>query len=116
MGLLELRDYAWMSQASYLDLKNVIEGNVATLLDELEGSTFAPDKQFAEIQAKEFTDASAGYYFVDHMQDDATSGFSASVFSSNNNSEYTIAIRGTDPNKENQGVRTLDQIRKPSGY
>ncbi len=96
MDILKIRDYSWMSQASYLGLDDVVEGNVDSLKSQLAFDSYNVDNKFSNEQANIFVNAGTGYAFVNHLKNTA-SGFSASVFSSNESSEYTIAVRGTEP-------------------
>lgn len=97
---LKIRDYAWMAQASYLDLQQVAPGSLAT---RLQNDTFYPSSLFAAGQATTFTDSATGYSLVNHQSDEA-SGFSATLFEGNAGG-YTVAVRGTDP--VNQPIQDL---------
>jgi hypothetical protein len=92
---LQIRNYAWMSQASYLDLQQVTPGSLAT---RLQNDDFYPGSIFAEGQATTFTNATTGYSLANHQPDEA-SGFSATLFQGNAGG-YTIAVRGTDPRNQ----------------
>ena len=90
-------DFAWMSQASYLELSGF---SAATPLEVfrpgLENSALNSDKSFAPSQALAFTETTTGYSFVDQQPNQA-SGFSATLFKTNAASnEYEFAVRGTE--------------------
>jgi len=87
-----LRNYAWLSQAAYLDLSGLGAGGLS---DRLEDSAINADKEFAHAQALEFTDPSTGYSFQAYSPNDDT-GFAATVFKSSSDNSYTIAVRGTE--------------------
>ena len=91
------RNYSWMSQASYLDLSTVINGNTDDLIRWLKNSPLNADKIFASDQATSFTAPTTGFTFIDHHPNDYLVGFSATVFKSNADQSYTIAVRGTEP-------------------
>ncbi len=95
-------DFSWMSQASYLDFTGLSNG---TLSDELEGlltnNTINQAKELADEQAKTFTgsntpDPTDGFSFVSYAPNSPSTGFSATVFKSNADGSYTIAVRGTE--------------------
>ena len=92
-----LVDFAWMSQASYLDLQGFSASTPAiSLQTRLRESALGSANQFAEQQAVSFTDPTKGYR-VQHQQANDGNGFSATVFSSNASGQYSIAVRGTEP-------------------
>lgn len=95
MDILKVRDYAWMSQAAYLGLEEVLSGQ-RTLTSELQLDAYDKPSRFAANQADTFTDPATGYSFI-HQRPNTTSGFSATVFASNVEVGYTIAVRGTEP-------------------
>jgi len=68
MNLLEIRDYAWMSQASYLGLEDVVVGEASSLLEQLTSDTFSESSQFTAVQADEFIN---DYTLVSHRSENA---------------------------------------------
>lgn len=102
-NLKSLADYAEMSQAAYLDFSSVIPNNSNALEINLRTDIFAPDKKFAQKQAQEFSDSQAGFSFLAHSpgtNGNDTYGFSATVFRSNADGAYIIAVRGTEPDAQ----------------
>jgi Ca2+-binding RTX toxin-like protein len=93
------KNYSWMSQASYLDLSTVISGNADSLVNWLKSSTLNADKKFVSDQATTFTDRTTGYSFISQLPN-TTNGASLTVFKSNENNTYTIAVRGTEPDQQ----------------
>jgi trimeric autotransporter adhesin len=89
-------NYSWMSQASYLDLTAVIPGSATSLQGYLRLKALNEANVFAENQARTFTDPSTGYSFINQLAN-TTNGTSATVFKSNKDGSYTIAVRGTEP-------------------
>ncbi|TLS65381.1 hypothetical protein FEF65_13025 [Mariprofundus erugo] len=87
----QLKFYSWMSQASYLDFQGT-----GSLQAQLISSQINQDKIFASEQANTFTAPAISYSFISHAPNDS-SGFSATVFKSNADGSYTIAVRGTEP-------------------
>ena len=96
INLTAAKNYSWMSQASYLDLSVVIAGNRSSLIGNLIDSPLNADKIFAANQADSFTDPTTGYSFINQLPN-TVNGTSATVFRSNANGSYTIAVRGTEP-------------------
>jgi hypothetical protein len=93
----ELKTFAWMSQASYLDFTDLNQSSsILAQKNILQNSTLGTDKRFATKQADVFTDATKGFSFQNYIPNDSE-GFSATVFKSNENGEFTIAVRGTHP-------------------
>lgn len=88
--------YSWMSQASYLDLISVIPDVANSLQDSLQASALNDGKFFSAQQAKIFTDSATGYSFINQLPN-TTNGTSATVFKSNVDGSYTLAVRGTEP-------------------
>lgn len=92
LTIKQLLDYSWMSQASYLDFNGTRD-----FISELKNSpSINPDKILADNQAALFADLTNGYSFISYTPNDLT-GFSATVFKSNADNTYTIAVRGTEP-------------------
>ena len=92
-----IRNFSWMSQASYLDFSSVVQGT-STFQEKLTvNDGYANDKRFAITQADNFTDLTTGFTFINHHPNDFLVGFSATVFQSNADGSYTIAVRGTEP-------------------
>lgn len=100
LSIQKLLNYSWMSQASYLDFNGIANGaSEGSLEAKLQGTVLNAGKIFALDQAKSFTgsatsDPTDGFNFVSYTPNDST-GFSATVFNSNVNNSYTIAVRGT---------------------
>ena len=92
-------NYSWMSQASYLDLTAVVPGSINSLVGYLKQSSLNNDKKFAALQADTFTDPTAGYGFISQLPN-TTNGTSLTVFKSNADGSYTIAVRGTEPGQQ----------------
>jgi len=100
MTTKQLRNFSWMSQASYLDFTGIgVATPAATILDRLGNSPINPDKNFALEQARDFlglnspSDSAAGFSYQADKPNDSV-GFSATVFKSNDSNEYTVAVRG----------------------
>ena len=92
-----LTDFSWMAQASYLDFSGVALGTDALFKTKLKDNPYDPKSIFSSKQADIFTDPTTGYSFQAYLPNDAV-GFSATVFKSNAApNEYTIAVRGTEP-------------------
>ena len=66
-----LRDYAWMSQASYLGLEDVTSG-INDLKVELQSDTYDSTKLFTLDQANTFTGSVNGYSFIYHQENTPT--------------------------------------------
>ncbi|MDZ7651119.1 MAG: hypothetical protein U5L03_00355 [Burkholderiaceae bacterium] len=106
MHYSKLRDYAFLSQASYRNLTALPRGSGGVALeDKLTDNApgvLNPPNRFAIDQAKLLTgsvtaDPTDGYTFL-HQTPNGPRGFSASVFESNAPERRTvIAIRGTEP-------------------
>ena len=102
LTIKKLLNYSWMSQASYLDFTGLIQGDLNELTKKLTINALNVGKIFASEQAATFTGSSTpndptdGFNFVSYHGNDNT-GFSATVFNSNANNSYTIAVRGTEP-------------------
>lgn len=89
----QLRNYAWMSQAAYLDLSDIKNEDLnGALTTEKRGSDISD--LFADDQASLFTHTQTGYSLVSHRPDQS-SGMSATVFKSSSNGGFTLAVRGT---------------------
>ena len=91
----QLKDYSWMSQASYLNMLSSADAQVA-----LTTSVLSSGKNFSAAQAQSFLGTNTqsltdGFNFISHQSNDS-SGFSATVFKSNASGAYTIAVRGTE--------------------
>ena len=99
----QLLNYSWMSQASYLDFTGVSNGATGTTLEgKLVTSIINAHDIFTSDQAKTFTgsnttDPADGFSFVSYAPNYQDTGFSATVFKSNADNSYTIAVRGTEP-------------------
>lgn len=89
-------NYSWMSQAAYLDLAAVSTNNTFALLDALQNSALNAQKKFFEQQAKIFTDPATSFSFISQLPNTGN-GTSLTVFTSNKDGSYTIAVRGTEP-------------------
>ena len=101
-------------------------GDPVDLARRLNDSTTNPDKQFSTTQATSFTDISSGYGFVSHLPNDSR-GSCATVFRSNADGSYTIAVRGTEAGGNGNGIwdgslarrraqrAQLDHGSRPSG-
>ncbi|MEO8628242.1 MAG: lipase family protein [Betaproteobacteria bacterium] len=99
----KLAAYAWLSQASYRALDNLSGNQVRAFIEKLttvNDDGFSPGNVFTQQQADSLTDSAIGYSFVNQYPNDAA-GFSATVFRSNENGSYTIAVRGTEPTRWN---------------
>jgi len=101
-------NYSWMSQASYLNLSAVNNSDVNEFKDALKNSSLNPDKKFSATQATLFTNANTGYSLISQLPN-TTNGTSATVFKSNADGSYTIAVRGTEPG-EQLGTDLLQDI------
>jgi len=102
LTIKQLMDYSWMSQASYLNLDGLALGNVPDLIGKLKSSDINKSNIFTDHQAKLFTgsatsDPADGFNFINHIPNVDDTGFSATVFQSNEDNTYTIAVRGTEP-------------------
>ena len=107
-SLTSLKLLSWLSQASYLDFTGVPAGtNGSNLKTLLTNNPLSLANKFAEKQADIFTDAATGYSFQHHQPNISGNGFSATVFKSNADSSYTIAVRGTEPGLSGVGVDDL---------
>ena len=102
LTIKQLLNYSWMSQASYLDFTGLSSGASGdSLKSKLQGTVLNEGKIFAEEQINTFIgtftpDPTDGFKFVSYTPNDLT-GFSATVFKSNADNSYTIAVRGTEP-------------------
>lgn len=104
LTIKQLTNYSWMSQASYLDFSGFSSG---TLSDDLESRLIDDERinahnVFTADQAEAFTgsntsDPTDGFSFVSYAPNYLDTGFSATVFKSNADNSYTIAVRGTEP-------------------
>ncbi|MHB1429787.1 MAG: alpha/beta hydrolase family protein [Rhodocyclaceae bacterium] len=92
-------NYSWMSQASYLDLTAVVQGNADSLRDGLQTKSINDDNIFSQQQADIFIDSTTGYSFINQLPN-TVNGTSATVFRSNADGSYTIAVRGTEPDAQ----------------
>ncbi|WP_137919079.1 hypothetical protein [Hydrogenophaga sp. 2FB] len=67
--------------------------------------------KFTEIQAEKFTDALTGWSVVDHVSN-TTTGFSGTLFKSNETGEFVLSFRSTefadDAARDNQATNTLE--------
>lgn len=100
LTIKQLTNYSWMSQASYLDFIGVSAANFEDRLQDIQ--QINNDKIFAIEQARAFTgsattDPTDGFSFVSYAPNYQDTGFSATVFKSNADGSYTIAVRGTEP-------------------
>ncbi|SER47434.1 Ca2+-binding protein, RTX toxin-related, partial [Pseudomonas cuatrocienegasensis] len=85
--IAHIADMAELAEASYADLR--LDKDVAT---ELRNAEFNGGQTFSATQAAEFV---TNWAVIDHLPDDPISDFSATLFKSKANSEYTLAFRGT---------------------
>ncbi|MDR1367358.1 MAG: hypothetical protein LBJ76_01390 [Candidatus Accumulibacter sp.] len=99
IDLTKAMNYSWMSQAAYLDITSVIPGSADSLANYLKRISINPGNIFAEKQADHFTDASTGFSFIDQLPNTAY-GTSITVFESNADGSYTLAVRGTEPSAQ----------------
>jgi hypothetical protein len=104
LTIKQLTNYAWMSQASYLDFTGISNGATSTALEgKLITSVINAHDIFTADQARAFTglntisDSTDGFSFVSYAPNYQDTGFSATVFKSNADNSYTIAVRGTEP-------------------
>ena len=88
-NIAHVADMAVLAEASYANL--LLENDI---YDELQSADFGAGQSFSATQAAEFV---TNWTVVNHQPDTST-GFSATVFQSKNNGEYTLAIRGTAQN------------------
>jgi len=94
----KISDYAWISQAAYRGFQDSDLGNPNGLYARLTNDDrLGRDKKFAADQAAVFTASTTGFSLASYQPNDVT-GFSATVFKSNADSSYTIAVRGTEQN------------------
>lgn len=102
LTIKQLLNYSWMSQASYLDFIGVASGATGSTLEgKLINSIINAHDAFTATQAETFTgsntsDPTDGFSFVSHAPNYQDTGFSATVFKSNVDNSYTIAVRGTE--------------------
>lgn len=101
----QLRDYSWMSQASYLSFEELNKNTlVTTVRERLRAGLINEDKNFATQQAETFlglTTPADGFSFQAYQPNRGNifsggDGFSATVFKANADGQYTIAVRGTE--------------------
>jgi len=113
----KLREYAFLSQAAYRGLSDLPVGvSNSGLQEKLTKTTpdaIGGDNVFSENQAKLLTggvtSATSGGYTFFNQQANTKSGFSATVFQSNNSDRrVTIAVRGTEPDHLIDSVDLLD--------
>ena len=103
LTIKQLLNYSWMSQASYLDFTELAQNNPTGLEAKLINSPINKGDIFTAIQAQIFTgsatsaDPTDGFSFVSYAPNYQDTGFSATVFKSNADSSFTIAVRGTEP-------------------
>jgi hypothetical protein len=104
LTIKQLTNYAWMSQASYLDFDglspNALPGQIEDKLTNTR--SINAHNIFTSAQAALFTgsntsDPTDGFSFVSYAPNYLNTGFSATVFKSNADNSYTIAVRGTEP-------------------
>ena len=105
LNLLQFRNYAFLSQAAYRDLSGMPVNAAPEVLEQAlknADSTIGIKNIFTNIQAQYLTgsatatDLTDGFSFIDHHPNDWV-GFSATVFQSNADGSYTVAVRGTEP-------------------
>lgn len=103
LTIKQITNYAWMSQASYLDFGGLSQNALPSQIEDKltnTGSINAHDV-FTIDQAKAFTGSNTtaldGFSFVSYAPNYQDTGFSATVFKSNADNSYTIAVRGTEP-------------------
>ena len=102
LTIKQLTNYSWMSQASYLDFTGLAQNNPDALEGKLINSIINAHDVFTATQAETFTgsntaDSTDGFRFVSYAPNYQDTGFSATVFKSNADNSYTIAVRGTEP-------------------
>ena len=97
LTIKQLLNYSWMSQASYLDFNGLTQNDLQALRNKLQESTINLHNEFVDKQASAFTNPIDGFSFVSHAPNYQDTGFSATVFKSNTDNSYTIAVRGTEP-------------------
>jgi Ca2+-binding RTX toxin-like protein len=105
LTIKQLTNYSWMSQASYLDFTGVLNGATGLALDGklTNKDSINAHNIFAADQAGLFTGSATpsnstdGFSFVSYAPNYQDTGFSATVFKSNADNSYTIAVRGTEP-------------------
>lgn len=96
LTIKQLTNYSWMSQASYLDFTGLAL-NDSRLAANLKDSTINANNEFSDKQATIFTTPTDGFSFVSYAPNYQDTGFSATVFKSNADNSYTIAVHGTEP-------------------
>ncbi|MCI0563015.1 MAG: hypothetical protein MN733_31445, partial [Nitrososphaera sp.] len=79
-------EFSQLAQAAYAHIENGLQ---ATALVNVDTAEFTPR------QANAFVDDATGYTLLNHQPNDP-SGFSASVFRSNETGQIVIAFRGTE--------------------
>jgi Ca2+-binding RTX toxin-like protein len=92
-------NYSWMSQAAYLDLVGIAANDTGALIAALQSSPLNNQNKFVEQQAKAFTNVTNGYSFINQLPN-TVNGTSATLFKSNADGSYTIAVRGTEPDAQ----------------
>lgn len=105
VATVQLRDYAFLSQAAYRGLSslptNVPVSELERELKSLDTASIGVDNVFAPDQAKLLTgsttpsDLTDGYIFLNQLPN-TDSGFSATAFKGKGG-HFVIAIRGTEP-------------------
>lgn len=104
MDFLNLRDYAFLSQAAYRDLtalqRRALFSDLEARLTAGGQGVLSPANRFADPQAKMLTgsttaDPTDGYTFID-QRPNRPSGFSATAFQSNADGRIVLAVRGTE--------------------
>ena len=97
LTIKQLTNYSWMSQASYLDFTGLAQNDQGALEGKLIASIINAHDKFTSDQASTFTNSTDGFKFVSYAPNYQDTGFSATVFKSNADNSYTIAVRGTEP-------------------
>lgn len=113
-SITKKRDYAWMSQASYLDFEGLLAGDENSLKLKLKNKAINEAKILAEEQINTFVDSNTGYQFVNH-QANTDSGFSATIFKSNADGSYTFAVRGTEPPEDGNEDQSFIDLAAADG-
>lgn len=98
MNSISNKNYAWMSQSAYLDLRPVLQGASSFLSKLTVPDGFSDANRLSIAQASQFARVPDGVSLIAH-QPNTANGTSLTIFKSNEatNSSYTIAVRGTEP-------------------
>jgi hypothetical protein len=109
MDFLRLRNYAFLSQASYRNLTALLSGasavDLEAALKDAQVGVLSPGNRFAAAQAELLTgrattaDPTDGYTYID-QRPNRPSGFSATAFQSNADGRIVLAVRGTEPDTD----------------